>query len=904
MTGKLPSRLRRLFCCLMALCCLLGSLTLSAAESAYPYSASITADTNMRRSPSSSESNIIARIPKGTILTVSGATGNFLCVSYSGKTGYIFKQYATKVDATKVETGSTTADVASGFPYQTVTTASVNLRASRSTSSARLTTIPKGANVTVLGVSGSWAQVTYQSQTGYCMTDYLRMKTIVEPTATPTVAPTIAPIMSESTYQLLQSGSTGQQVQALQEALIELGYLSGTADGTYGTGTTQAVIALQKMNGYPMNGIADANLQALIFHGQPKDASGNKTSIKTLPAISGITIRLNDRGILVTTVQTRLMQLGYYTGEISGVYDSATQSAVKAFQKASGLNADGLCGEKTQEKLMSASTTLPTLESTVTATPSPTSLPTLTQPSTTVKKGSSGQDAKLVQQRLIDLGYLSGSADGIFGTASVSALKEFQARNGLDSDGVAGKDTCAVLFSYLAIRADYIITPAPTATPEATATPTLAPITKDNVVTIREGVTGDAVLRLQERLTALGYYTARADGICMADDAAAIRTFQRMNGLKVDGIAGYDTQVLLYSATAIGNDGMMAGASIDVTETLRRGMSGESVRSLQQRLISLGYLTGEADGIYGTATAEAVYAFQKRSGLTRDGIAGTKTLIALYSTDAAQPTASPTLVPATTPSAADTIISAKTLHKGDISSEVKAMQERLIELGYLASGSADGNFGVKTYQALKEFQLANALTVDGIAGKNTLSALGSVNATGKNTAAPNATVAPVATAKPDSSTDLGTSVKVSAENVVYEYWYSTVRNACRQYPYATVYDYSTGISWQVHMFSYGKHAEAEPLTANDTARMEEAFGGNDWTPKAVWVIFADGTVRMATTHSMPHGVQHITDNNFAGHMCIHFPRTEAQVTAIGPYATKHQRAVEKGWAETQAMIGE
>ena len=128
------------------------------------------------------------------------------------------------------------------------------------------------------------------------------------------------------------------------------------------------------------------------------------------------------------------------------------------------------------------------------------------------------------------------------------------------------------------------------------------------------------------------------------------------------------------------------------------------------------------------------------------------------------------------------------------------------------------------------------------------------------------------------------------------------RSACRQYPYATVYDYSTGISWQVHMFSYGKHAEAEPLTAADTAKLEQAFGGNTWTPKAVWVIFADGTVRMATTHSMPHEVQHITDNNFPGHLCIHFPRTQAQVTAIGPYAMSHQQTVEKGWAETQAMI--
>ena len=624
------STTRRFLCCLLALCCLLGSLTAFslAAGTSYPYSASVNADTNLRRSPSSAESNIIARIPKGTILTVTGASGNFLCVTYDGQVGYIFKQYAEQVTTNTSESGS----VAYGFPYYTTTKSSVNLRTTRSTTSARVTTIPKGATVIIHGVSGDWAQVTYQEKTGYCMTAYLKLLTVVEPTAAPTAVPTSAPILEDSTYKVLQNGSTGNQVLALQQALAELGYLTSTPDGTYNTTTMQAVIALQKMNSLPMNGIADANLQALIFHGQPKNSSGTKVSIKTLPALSGITIRLHDQGVLVSTVQTRLTQLGYYDGEISGVYDVATQTAVKAFQKANGLKADGACGTATQEKLMSAAAapgTLPTMEVTVTATPAPTDLPPLTTPAATVRKGSTGNDARLVQQRLIDLGYLSGVADSIFGTASVNALKEFQAKNGLSADGIAGASTYQVLFSYLAISADYIVTPAPTATPLATATPTPAPITKDNVVTIRQGTSGDAVLRLQERLTALGYYNSRRDGVCMADDAAAIRAFQRMNGLSVDGVAGYDTQVLLYSATAIGSDGIMAGASVDVSVTLRRGMTGETVRALQQRLITLGYLSGTADGIYGTATAEAVYNFQKRNGLTRDGVAGNKTLIAL-----------------------------------------------------------------------------------------------------------------------------------------------------------------------------------------------------------------------------------------------------------------------------------
>jgi len=55
---------------------------------------------------------------------------------------------------------------------------------------------------------------------------------------------------------------------------------------------------------------------------------------------------------------------------------------------------------------------------------------------------------------------------------------------------------------------------------------------------------------------------------------------------------------------------------------------------------------------------------------------------------------------------------------------------------------------------------------------------------------------------------------------------------------------------------------------------------------------------MASTHNVPHEVYHIKDNNFDGHLCIHFPRTQKQVEAIGPYATSHQKAIDLGWEAT------
>ncbi|HIK46675.1 MAG TPA: peptidoglycan-binding protein [Leptolyngbyaceae cyanobacterium M65_K2018_010] len=59
--------------------------------------------------------------------------------------------------------------------------------------------------------------------------------------------------------------------------------------------------------------------------------------------------------------------------------------------------------------------------------------------------------------------------------------------------------------------------------------------------------------------------------------------------------------------------------------TLKKGDSGESVRSLQNHLIAFGFLRGEADGVFGDQTEAAVMELQKASGLVADGIVGPQT---------------------------------------------------------------------------------------------------------------------------------------------------------------------------------------------------------------------------------------------------------------------------------------
>ena len=339
----------------------------------------------------------------------------------------------------------------------------------------------------------------------------------------------------------------------------------------------------------------------------------------------------------------------------------------------------------------------------------------------------------------------------------------------------------------------------------------------------------------------------------------------------MDGKAGYDTQTALYSENAVAA-GNVALEEENAVQTLRYGSEGTQVTTLQNRLITLGYLTGKADGIYGKNTKAAVKAFQKNNNLDADGVAGSLTLLALYDDSAKD----------------NKIETSTTLRIGTISDAVADMQNRLIALGYL-TGKADGNFGTKTSLALIAFQKANGLTADGIAGVKTLTKLNS----SKVTAADGDKTEPVIPVAPSVNT-------VSASQVRYANWYTEVRDKVRKLPNATLYDFTTGISWQVNMFSFGAHADAEPITKEDTANMLRAFGGkHTWTPKPVWVVLSDGTVYLASTHDVEHDVEHNLNNDFKGHVCIHFPRTMAQVERIGPYATSHQKAIDLAWEATQ-----
>ena len=854
---KLSGRISRWLAAFLCVLWLISAMP-AASSVSYPYETKCNESVNMRRSPSAS-AIVLYRLQVGDSVTVLGETGQYYQIKYMNITGYAMKQYVdgtsgAKETAPVVGSSWDPPSAVNSYPYDTTTIVSVKLRKTASDTATVLEMVPQNALVTVLDMTGNgYAKVRYGSKTGYVAGAFINLANITAKGGKPLSTPNPA----GAKYTILKKGSSGLSVGVLQEGLIELKYYEGEVDSKFGAQTETAVNAFKKRNGMQQDGIADTDMQLLMYEGIPKDSKGYRKILKTMPSVPGLTISSGKVGEPVRRLQERLKELGYYLGELNGACDKATIQAIKDFQTMHGIKANGEADTIVQDLLyggraLSAGTVV-----------TPTPKPTIAPPKGTVREGDKGEDVKAVQQRLKDLGYFKDKVDGKFSASSVKALKAFQEKSRLKADGVCGAITRAALFGENA------------ATAVATAIPimaTPAPQMTENMVTIQAGSRGDYVLRLQQRLMDLGYYASRLDGVYLEDDITAIRAFQKANRLVVDGKAGPLTQSALYSDDAVRSSAFTAPGM-----TLRYGSAGSEVTALQNRLIELGYLSGGADGKFGVSTKAALIDFQKASNLVRDGVAGTKTQAALYDTAAARKTAG----------------NSTRLEQGATGSAVKDLQTRLIALGYL-KGRADGKFGAQTNLALVEFQKRNNLLADGVAGRLTLATL---NSSGVKPAA-----APAPTPVPGAIALAGAP---SAANVRYDNWYTNIKSLCNRYPNATVYDFVTGLSWQVKMFSFGAHADAEPLTANDTANMNRAFGGvTTWNPKAVWVLLSNGVMYMASTHNTPHDASHITGNNFPGHLCIHFPRTAEQVKAIGAYATSHQKAIDLGWQATLRRAGQ
>lgn len=158
--------------------------------------------------------------------------------------------------------------------------------------------------------------------------------------------------------------------------------------------------------------------------------------------------------------------------------------------------------------------------------------------------------------------------------------------------------------------------------------------------------------------------------------------------------------IKLWSKSSGGGSGRTAAVVAPDMPMLYRGCTGDAVKTLQDKLNTLGYNSGNVDGIFGAKTYAAVTAFQKANGLGVDGIVGKLTWAKLY--DA-------------TPVNVTPVTTQPMLRTGSRGDAVRKLQEMLNVKGYTC-GSVDGIFGSKTKAAVLAFQKANGLGADGIVG--------------------------------------------------------------------------------------------------------------------------------------------------------------------------------------------
>ena len=337
------------------------------------------------------------------------------------------------------------------------------------------------------------------------------------------------------------------------------------------------------------------------------------------------------------------------------------------------------------------------------ATDAPTTAPTAT-PAVykDLRRRDRNTDVKNLQEKLIELGYLDDTADGIFGEKTQVAIEQLQSDLGMTVTGVATAELQRMLFAG-----------------EISAYNPYLPL--------KRGDRGTRVSRMQAELKALGYYAGAADGVYGKGTEKAVAAFQKQEGLNQTGQADEETLRALFSESASQN--------LSYIE-LRSGDSGKRVAELISRLVELYYLPSTAEGNeYTSQVARGVRHFQRQNGFDANSVASVAMQEALFDDDAPDYDGYVTLVP------------------GDRNQRVRELQARLIRLGY-QTGYTDGVYGSKTKKAVSAFQKRAGIKATGTADEATQRALF------KSNAPTAATPTPKPTATPDPFWDLGSGVTV------------------------------------------------------------------------------------------------------------------------------------------------
>jgi len=266
----------------------------------------------------------------------------------------------------------------------------------------------------------------------------------------------------------------------------------------------------------------------------------SSSSAKTAPGQPNF----GDKGPHVFAVQTAIMRNGFsLNGGATGVFNKATQRALKSFQKVVGLKVTGVVDTATAKVLKVAAASTTTVQATTTTVAATTTTtPAVVYPLTTSTlpvRGAKGDAVVAVQKALKAAGLdVKGGIDGAFGSGTTSTISSFQTSKGLTSNGVLDIPTAVALALIAPVAAP---APAPATVSVASTSTLLNP----SSLPVR-GNRGDSVRTLQNALINAGVEVkGGADGVFGGATFVALQNYQTANTLTVTGTLTTQTAVKL-----------------------------------------------------------------------------------------------------------------------------------------------------------------------------------------------------------------------------------------------------------------------------------------------------------------------------------------------------------------------
>ena len=447
-------------------------------------------------------------------------------------------------------------------------------------------------------------------------------------------------VLFAAQYRPLKNGCSGDDVKELQTRLTVLGYYKGDVDGEYQDTTEEAVRVFQEANGEEATGIADPDTQKILFW---IDETTNEATSSDLGTVMQGTVEYTERlakgstGTLVKQLQTRLTELGYYSGPISGNFLGKTMTAVKTLQKQNGVTVDGIVGEVTWNLIFNdASVVLPDATPKPTATPTPVpyaiTVDVANQVTTVYGLDENNEHTVIVRQMLCSTGTKKNPSD-------------------VGDWVLSGRKAKWCYFPTWGSHARYW--------------------TKINDSIAFHSVIYNKVDTMALSVSSYKHLGQRASHGCIRLTVADAKWIYDNvgEGTVVSIVEDMPSDPELRASLALpelNTKTMLPKETPEPTASpeytsdgqpplplaqLKKNDSSEAVYWMQMKLTELGYYHGKCSGTYLDGTVQAVKDFQKAVGLKVTGTASVETLEALYADVLTTPTIepTPTLEPTPTP---------------------------------------------------------------------------------------------------------------------------------------------------------------------------------------------------------------------------------------------------------------